>query len=84
MVELMMEMNSDWCLFWPFAHADHMARRVCEAANGPKPSSDRECCHSCNNNLCINKNHLRWGTREENAGDRKKKRNHLTVTIKFK
>lgn len=44
-------------------------RLSCEIAHGPEPEGKPFVLHSCNNRKCINSDHLRWGTREENAND---------------
>ena len=45
---------------------------MCEIAHGPKPSPQHESCHSCGNGAAgsANPNHLRWGTHEDNEGDK--------------
>lgn len=37
----------------------------------PRPDKDHQALHSCDNPPCVNPNHLRWGTREENIEDRR-------------
>jgi hypothetical protein len=45
-------------------------RYVCEKAHGPPPSPEHETAHSCGNRPCVNRWHLRWATKVENAADR--------------
>jgi hypothetical protein len=42
---------------------------ICEFKHGPRPSSDQVARHLCGNKLCVEQNHLQWGTRRENALD---------------
>lgn len=42
----------------------------------PKPHEGILCLHSCDNRMCCNPAHLRWGTYKDNAKD-KKERNHV-------
>jgi hypothetical protein len=73
------------CLIWKFGKSGggygqiqvkgkklYVHRVVCEAANGPPPSPDREAAHSCGNGHlgCCNPAHLRWATQSENMDDR--------------
>ena len=37
------------------------------------PASDVHCLHSCDNPICVNPTHLRWGTAKDNAIDMKKR-----------
>jgi hypothetical protein len=84
MVQLMMVIDTDWCLLWPLSHSDIICERVCVAANGEKPTFSHEVAHSCNNGKCINRHHLRWATRAENMADRKLGRNIWTMKIELK
>jgi len=47
-----------------------VARIVCEEVYGP---SELEACHKppCKNILCINPDHLYWGTRQQNENDKR-------------
>lgn len=42
---------------------------ICEHYFGPKPQPDSQVLHSCNTKLCINRDHIRWGTDWENRRD---------------
>lgn len=44
-------------------------RYACELLNGPQPSGAPVARHLCGINLCVNPNHLVWGTDKENADD---------------
>ena len=87
------EMNSDECIFWPFA-SDANGRAcvtyegrqrsagavVCEIAHGKSRGNQKHAAHSCGNGHlgCINPNHLRWATVSENHADRWK---HSTMLL---
>lgn len=73
------------CLFWKFGKSGggygqiqvdgkklYVHRLVCEAVNGPSPSTGHEAAHSCGNGHlgCCNPAHLRWATQAENTNDR--------------
>jgi hypothetical protein len=80
--------EADECLKWPFyidkngygcvhkmdgsGRLTTAANVICEAANGPRPSSRHECAHNCGkgNEGCVAPNHLRWALPEENQADR--------------
>jgi hypothetical protein len=47
-------------------------RHYCEIANG-KPSVGFVACHKCGNSLCVNPEHLYWGTMRQNYLDSKEK-----------
>ena len=49
-----------------------------ELHSGVVPKEGQQACHSCNNRLCINPSHLRWGSRVENMADARK---HGTLAI---
>lgn len=74
--------SPDECWLWPGStdysygtitihgklHKVH--RVVCELAHG-KPSPEKpHALHSCDNPLCCNPSHLRWGTHAENMADK--------------
>lgn len=47
-------------------------RFMCELAHGKAPSPSHEAAHSCGNGhkACVNPNHIRWSTHEENELDK--------------
>ncbi|MGF6157796.1 hypothetical protein M2267_003055 [Ensifer sp. KUDG1] len=49
-----------------------VSRLVCEAANGPPPTSEHQAAHSCGNGhlACVAKKHLSWKTPKDNSADR--------------
>lgn len=51
----------------------YVARLVCEEAYGPPPTSKHEAAHKryCNNDFCINPEHVYWATRSENELDKR-------------
>jgi hypothetical protein len=75
--------HEDWCLIWPFFRdkygrgvinndGRHYAHtQMCELANGPAPTLEHGCAHSCGNGHlgCINPNHLSWKTQADNLED---------------
>jgi hypothetical protein len=49
-------------------------RAVCIEAHGPPPFDKADAAHDphiCKSRLCVNRNHLRWGTRNENNLDKR-------------
>lgn len=76
--------TGDECLIWPFARSDRgyakarydgeisASRALCRLKYGPPLGDANECAHSCNNGHlgCVNPNHLRWTTHQDNMDDR--------------
>ena len=72
------------CLDWPGARCrkglyarvrrggrnTRLHRLVCEHFHGPAPAGKPFAIHSCDRPICINPDHLRWGSAKDNAGDR--------------
>lgn len=82
---------ADDCLIWPYGRDNHGYARIqyggkhrtahsimCEKVCGPPPTHKHEVRHLCGNGSlgCVNPLHLKWGTRRENAADR---RSHGTM-----
>jgi hypothetical protein len=61
-------------------HATNPARLICEWFHGAPPSPVHEAGHTCpqgENECCVNPDHLKWMTREENE-----RYKHANVTVK--
>jgi len=50
-------------------------RIVLELYTG-EPSHSRQALHSCDNRICCNPHHLRWGTHQDNMDDMKERDRH--------
>lgn len=74
-----LQTKTDDCILWPYAKVTNgygitridgksvtTHRYVCEQKHGP---SDLHALHRCGVPACINPNHLRWGTPQENTDD---------------
>lgn len=76
--------DAQHCLVWPFGVTQRNSRPgrgypvagrkkghvvMCEAAHGPAPEGRSQVAHSCDNRMCVNPNHLRWATHQENMDD---------------
>jgi hypothetical protein len=80
----MTESFSDECVEWPFrqlaqgygyvrvAKKKIYAHRYACAQHGQPTGTRWQAAHSCGNRLCINPNHLRWATPQENVDDTKR------------
>ena len=80
-----LENDTEDCILWPFSKDRHgygrmsvagkdvtVSRWVCERVHGPPPNEDGyDARHKCGNGHlgCITKNHLQWGTRQQNCDD---------------
>lgn len=73
------------CLFWPFGGNQYgygqvwrngrmqlVHRVMCELVNGPSPSPQHDCAHTCGRGHlgCCNPRHLEWKTKSDNQADR--------------
>jgi len=71
------------CLMWPFSVDSRgypnirrggktrmVSRLLCIVTRGPPPTPAHQAAHDCGKRLCINRHHLNWKTRIENAADR--------------
>jgi hypothetical protein len=82
MREVAIPFDGDDCLTWPYrtnrqgyaqlTRGANVCRVVCEAVNGPPPTSAHEAAHTCGRGAygCVNGRHLRWKTRAENEADK--------------
>jgi len=81
--ETVLPFDSNECLAWPYAKSSgygtlwfngrlrRVSRLVCEARNGPPPTSQHEAAHECGKGHegCVNPRHLAWKTSRENKAD---------------
>lgn len=80
------------CWEWPFKSttsgyarmstrkASHIALEL-DGRQRPKAPGDFAL-HSCDNRLCVNPSHLRWGTQEDNVGDAVSRGRHKMPGLK--
>jgi hypothetical protein len=83
--EVVLPYDGGDCLIWPFSthrngyaqmrvdgHLVTVSRMLCEATNGPPPTSKHHAAHSCGNGRsgCVTKRHLLWKTKAENEADK--------------
>lgn len=70
------------CIDWPFStysngYPQYRNRRgthaVLEMAGRPRPAATSMVLHSCDRRICVNPQHLRWGTHADNMNDRDKR-----------
>ena len=78
--------EGDECLIWPYGRDPYgrakgsfgkgvtrlAHRHMCALKHGPAPEGKPEAAHYCGNGHlgCVNPNHLRWATRQENEDDK--------------
>lgn len=75
--------KTDECLVWPYATSRGYGMAsvagkqikahvwICLQAHGPKPFPEAHAAHSCGNSLCVNPQHVRWASVQENIDDKK-------------
>lgn len=79
------QVEHDECTIWPFSRAgrgyavwsknnkpEYVHVLMAEKQFGPRPSKLHQVAHSCGNGTsgCVNPNHVRWATIQENANDK--------------
>lgn len=84
LTEVVFAYEGDDCLIWPFGRFPNGYAQttwngktcgayvvVCEHLNGPRPSPGHDAAHRCGRGKdgCVNPNHLRWATRQENISE---------------
>lgn len=84
------------CKIWPYGkandygyiYADGKQLRVhvlaCEAWNGPAPEGTEACHGPCHDPSCYNGAHLYWGTRQQNADDRRRDGTHIQGSMQWR
>lgn len=80
-----MSFQGDECLEWRYARSSdgcavlyyegaswRVPRLLCKLVHGDAPSSEHVAAHSCGRGHmgCVNPNHIRWATHQENMDDR--------------
>lgn len=84
--DVVLNYDGDECLIWPFSTSGggygsvtledgrqgNVHLFLCEAINGPAPSSIHQAAHSCGKGKygCVTKRHLSWKTIKENHADK--------------
>ncbi len=79
------------CLPWPFGvnyrgygtltfegKFYRAPRLMCMKAHGEPTSLDLVTRHKCDNPVCVNPNHLQWGSKRENSEDMVQRGGHVT------
>ena len=90
-IEASLGCTSSDCLEWPFGRSQDAYpslyisansfskahRYMCLRAHGNPPTPTHEALHSCDNKRCVNPQHLRWGTKQENSQEAKDRGRYL-------
>ena len=85
----MMDGNKEPCWIWkgkvnakdgrPYITiqgARRSAYRIVLELHSGEPSNGRQALHSCDNCICCNPHHLRWGSHQDNMDDMKERERH--------
>jgi len=78
------ETTSDECIRWPYGVSDKdyglvtingkqrsASHWICTMAHGEPVAPRVHAAHSCGHPRCVNPNHIRWATHQENMSDRR-------------
>ena len=61
----------------------HFAHRLMLSLHSPPPSDEFFALHACDNPPCVNPDHLRWGTHEDNMSDMTSRGRHQSYMTNY-